>query len=85
MGRLGLDHEQSSSLEESLLENRIVIAVEVHDEYDMPAIYHTLRGLSVEKVRTADVAPSRQAPARSHVFHPEFAPAAFGPATVSAA
>jgi hypothetical protein len=78
MGKLGLDNQQRSSLEESLLENRIVIAVEVHDEFEMPAIYHTLRGLDVQKVCTADVA-SKGSPAstRSHRYHPEFAPAAF--------
>jgi hypothetical protein len=74
--RLGLSHEQCLSLEESLLENRIVIAVEVDNEYDMPAIYHTLRGLAVQKVSTADVAHRRSPAARAHPFHPEFAPAA---------
>jgi len=77
MKKLGLNHEQGSSLEESLLENRIVIAVEVSDEYEMPAIYHTLRGLAVQKVSTADVARKPgAAAARSHRYHPEFAPAA---------
>ncbi|HEY4989846.1 MAG TPA: hypothetical protein VII09_08565, partial [Opitutaceae bacterium] len=71
MGGLGLDHRQRSSLEESLLENRIVITVEVHDEFEMPAIYHTLRGLAVQKVSTADVAHKGSAVAtRSHRYHP---------------
>jgi hypothetical protein len=84
MSKLGLNHEQGSSLEESLLEHRIVIAVEVSDEYDMPAIYHTLRGLNVQKVSTADVAHRRGA-VRTHSYHPEFAPAAFGMACSTAA
>lgn len=77
MAKLGLNHEQGSSLEESLLENRIVIAVEVNDEYEMPAIYHTLRGLAVQKVSTADVAhKGAHSTVREHRYHPEFAPAA---------
>jgi len=85
MSKLGLNREQGSSLEESLLENRIVIAVEVEDEYVMPAIYHTLRGLAVQKVSTADVAHRGAAAARSHSYHPEFAPAAFAMACSGAA
>jgi hypothetical protein len=78
MEKLGLDHQQRSSLEESLLENRIVIAVEVLDEFEMPAIYHTLRDLDVQKVSTADVArKGSPPPTRSHRYHPEFAAAAF--------
>jgi hypothetical protein len=78
MSKLGLNHQQGKSLEESLLENRIVIAIEVNDEYDMPTIYHTLRGLAVQKVSTADVAHKGSAtPSRTHKYHPEFAPAAF--------
>jgi hypothetical protein len=86
MKKLGLNHEQGSSLEESLLENRIVIAVEVSDEYEMPAIYHTLRGLAVQKVSTADVArKGSTATGRSHRYHPEFAPAALAMAWYPAA
>jgi hypothetical protein len=86
MKKLGLNNEQGSCLEESLLENRIVIAVEVSDEYEMPAIYHTLRGLAVQKVSTADVArKGGTAAARSHRFHPEFAPAALAMAWSPAA
>jgi hypothetical protein len=53
---LGLTRDQSLNVEESLLEKRIVVAVEVSNEFDLPSIYHTLRGLAVEKVRTADTA-----------------------------
>jgi hypothetical protein len=77
MGKLGIDHEQSESLENSLLEDRIVIAVEIQDEYELPAIYHTLRGLDVQKVNISDVAHKGAATSISHRYHPEFAPAAF--------
>jgi hypothetical protein len=85
MGKLGLSHEQASSLEESLLENRIVIGIEVQDEYELPAIYHTLRGLAIQKVNTADIAP-KGAPvaARSRRYRPAFAPAAFAMACFNA-
>ena len=53
---IGLSHDQSLNVEESLLGNRIVIAVEVADESELPAIYHTLRGLEIEKVSTPDTA-----------------------------
>jgi hypothetical protein len=52
---LGLTHDQGMSIEESLMENRIIVLVEVHDEYDLPAIFHTFRGLAAEKVHTADL------------------------------
>jgi hypothetical protein len=84
MGRLGLGHEQCASLENSLLEGRIVIAVEAHDEFELPAIYHTLRGLDVQKVSVSDVA-HKGAAAICHRYHPEFAPAAFAMAAGHAA
>jgi hypothetical protein len=51
---IGLTYDQSLNVEESLLGSHIVIAVEVADESELPAIYHTLRGLSIEKVCTPD-------------------------------
>ena len=77
MGRMGVGHEQCASLENSLLEDRIVIAVEIEDEYELPAIYHTLRGLDVQKVNISDVAHKGAGTPISHRYHPEFAPAAF--------
>lgn len=56
LSEIGLSHEQSVSVEESLRGNAIVVAVEVADESDLPSIYHTLRGLAVEKVQTSDSA-----------------------------
>jgi hypothetical protein len=85
MGKLGMDHEQCASLENSLLEDRIVIAVEIHDEYELPAIYHTLRGLDVQKVNISDVAHKGAPASTSHRYHPEFAPAAFAMAFSRAA
>jgi len=66
---IGLSHEQSVNLSESLRGNGIVIAVEVADEADLPTIYHTLRGLAVARVRTADSIPAsedRVAPSRRY-------------------
>jgi hypothetical protein len=84
--RMGLNQEQGGSLEESLLENRIVIAIEVHDEYELPAIYHTLRGMAVQKVNIADIARDGfGVPARSRKYRPLFAPAAFAMAYCGAA
>jgi hypothetical protein len=51
---VGLSLDQSLNVEETLLGNGIIVAVEVADESQLPAIYHTLRGLSVQKVQTAD-------------------------------
>jgi hypothetical protein len=53
---IGLSHEQSVNVAENLRASSIVIAVEVADEGDLPSIYHTLRGLSVERVKTSDSA-----------------------------
>jgi hypothetical protein len=53
--RLGLSRDQSSNIEESLLENRMVIAVEVTDEFELPSIFRTLRSLDAEKINTADL------------------------------
>jgi hypothetical protein len=53
---IGLSHEQSMSVAEKLNGDSIVVAVENADEADLPAIYHTFRGLDIEKVHTADTA-----------------------------
>lgn len=53
--RLGVSRDQSLNIEESLLENRIVIALEVTDEFELPTIFSTLRGLAAEKINTADL------------------------------
>ncbi|HZZ20440.1 MAG TPA: hypothetical protein VFE25_13775 [Opitutaceae bacterium] len=53
---IGLSHEQSVSVAEKLNGNSIVVAVENADAADLPAIFHTFRGLEIEKVRTADTA-----------------------------
>jgi hypothetical protein len=61
---LGLKHDQAMSIEESLLENRIIIMVEVTDEFELPAIFHTFRGLAAEKARTVDL--NRRTPKAIH-------------------
>jgi hypothetical protein len=77
MRSLGLSDKERTSLEESLRENRIIVAIHVLDEYELPAIYHTLRGLAVEKASVVDVyEPGAAIPVRSHRYHPEFVPAA---------
>jgi hypothetical protein len=53
---IGLSRDQSANVAERINGNSIVVAVEIADEADLPAIYHTFRGLDIEKVRTADTA-----------------------------
>jgi hypothetical protein len=53
---IGLTHEQSVNVAETLNGNSIVVAVENADEAELPAIFHTFRGLDIQKVRTADTA-----------------------------
>src|SRR5579862_7138691 len=67
LNRLGLNHDQGMNIEESLLENRIIILVEVHDEFELPAIFHTFRGLAAEKVHTADL--EHRLPEAAHGSH----------------
>jgi hypothetical protein len=71
LGEIGLNHDQSMTVVESLMGNHIVVAVEIGDESDLPAIYHTLRGLAIGKVRTADSAinNSELAPRPRHIRH----------------
>ncbi len=70
--RLGLTHDQGMNIEESLLETRIIILVEVHDEFELPPIFHTFRGLAAEKVHTADL--EHRTPELSHGL-PRYRPA----------
>jgi len=51
---LGLDHGQSATLEEALLENRIVIAIEVREENELAEIFEVLHGLAAENILTID-------------------------------
>lgn len=85
MSRLGLTHDQGMNIEESLLENRIIILVEVHDEFELPAIFHTFRGLAAEKVHTADLEhrPLDAAHA-SHRYRPSVATRLFTHAVAAA-
>jgi hypothetical protein len=64
LSQLGLTHDQGMNIEESLLENRFIVMVEVTDEFELPAIFHTFRGLAAEKVHTADL--DRRIPEATH-------------------
>lgn len=58
---LGLPHEHRLSLEETLLENRVVIAIDATDKVEIPTIFQTLQRSGAEKVFAADIArPSRR-------------------------
>ena len=76
---IGLSLRQSMNIEETMLGGGIIIAVDVADETELPAIYHTLRGLAVEKVRTAAAAPAFESIPRHarqrRVYSPDFAAA----------
>jgi hypothetical protein len=76
---LGLSLRQSMSVEETVLGGGIVIAVDVADETELPPIFHTLRGLSIEKVKTADPVPVFESTPRlarqRRVYSTEFAAA----------
>jgi hypothetical protein len=56
LGEIGFSHDQGLNIAERLNGDRIVVAVEISDAAQLPAIYHTFRGLDVEKVRTAATA-----------------------------
>jgi hypothetical protein len=56
------------NVEETVLGGGIIIAVDVADETELPAIFHTLRGLTVEKVKTADAVHAFDAAPR-HARH----------------
>lgn len=83
---IGLTYEQSLNVEESLLGSHIVIAVEVENESELPAIYHTLRGLSIEKVATGDTAVTpRELASPSNRYSRVYSAADLGTASYSAA
>jgi hypothetical protein len=72
---IGLSHEQSLNVAEKLNGNSIVLAVENADAAELPAIFHTFRGLDIEQVRTADTATiSPVLAGRYHRFRRFFEP-----------
>jgi hypothetical protein len=58
LSNLGLAHEHRVSLEETLLENRVVIAIDAADKAELPTIFQTLQRAGAEKVFVADIARS---------------------------
>lgn len=53
----GLSHERRLSLEETLLENRVVIAIDATDnKAELPTIFQTLQRSGAEKVFAAEIA-----------------------------
>jgi hypothetical protein len=52
---LGLVRGQSSQIEESLLERRVVVAIAEWDESKLPAIFDCLHGVGAEHIREATI------------------------------
>lgn len=74
LGEVGLSNRQCGNVEGSLEEGRIVVAIETADEFELPAIYHTLRGLEVEKVHLTRIgAKAGEMGARLRRFRPVLA------------
>ena len=55
---LGLAHEHRVSLEETLLENRVVIAIDAAEKAELPTIFQTLQRSGAEKVFVSELARS---------------------------
>lgn len=55
LSHLGLSHEHRVSLEETLLENRVVIAVNAVDKSEIPTVIQTLQRAGGEKLIAAEV------------------------------
>ena|SRR5215216_7154165 len=58
LSSLGLSHEHRVSLEETLLENRVAIAIDAQDKAELPTIFQTLQRSGAEKIFVADIARS---------------------------
>jgi hypothetical protein len=57
LAQLGLTHEQSSILEETMLENRVAIAVEVEEKSELATILQVLQRAGAEKIFTCRLDP----------------------------
>jgi len=53
--RLGLTPAQSEDLEQSLLENRIIVMIEVPCESELPGIFRVLHSVAAENVHAVDL------------------------------
>lgn len=58
LSSLGLLHEHRLSLEETLLEDRVVIAIDATDKAEIPTIFQTLQRSGAEKVFASELARS---------------------------
>lgn len=57
LAQLGLTHEQSSILEETMLENRVAIAIEVEEKPELATILQVLQRADAEKIFTCRLDP----------------------------
>jgi hypothetical protein len=57
LAQLGLSHEQSVVLEDTMLENRVAIAVEVVDKATLATILQVLQRAGAEKIFTTRIEP----------------------------
>ncbi len=57
---LGLSPAQSHDMDERLLENRIIVAIEVPSEFELPAIFRAMHSVAAEDVHAVNLnrAPS---------------------------
>lgn len=55
---MGLNEEQSTSFEASLLEDRVVICIEAADEGELAMIFHILHHIGAEKIVITETVPS---------------------------
>jgi hypothetical protein len=56
LAEIGFSHDQGLNVAERLNGARIVVAVEIADHAELPAINHTFRGLDIVKIRIANTA-----------------------------
>ena len=57
LAQLGLAHDQRVTLEGTLLENRVVVAIDVADKSELPTVFQVLQRAGAENVFTAKIAP----------------------------
>jgi hypothetical protein len=58
LSNVGLPHDHRVSLEETLLENRVAVAIDATDKVELPTIFQTLQRSGAEKIFALDIAPS---------------------------
>jgi hypothetical protein len=55
LASLGLAHDHRVNLEETLLENRVAIAIDAVDKIELPTIFQTLQKSGAEKIFAANL------------------------------